>query len=279
MRSGWAQSSPASRFACDTRVGTASRRPVRTGPHLSCCHQLEESRPRVRVPAGRARQAADSRRVTCFRRRSPLGTLYRGSAGWPKPVLGIGSRVVRRGVGTLLPAASVLAFFFFTNSFFFKKKIFLKNEKLRSFPKYLLHTQEKCASDVDSARKITCVQIIIKSSTLKKMPKLSNWGLTAYSNPYRAPELHIPLVAFGEISDHPILPDGPIQTSLVQYIDMETKTLQTTNTLYELEAMQSGYEDFLRNDGSRLAQVLLGHVNEHVIYPNGSTNYSDPLRS
>jgi hypothetical protein len=79
------------------------------------------------------------------------------------------------------------------------------------------------------------------------MPRLEKWSLTQrMDDPFRAPELY-PVFAQGEIYNDIRFFDGTfITTSMIKEVDIDSKTLTTLNTVYELGEPSDEYKVFLK---------------------------------
>ena len=77
------------------------------------------------------------------------------------------------------------------------------------------------------------------------------------SCPFEAPELR-PIQIVGVVSNHPILGNGPITTTLVQMIDQARGVAHTLNTEYELGAPRAKFAAQLAMLGSRPAGNIPG---------------------
>ena len=65
-------------------------------------------------------------------------------------------------------------------------------------------------------------------------PTINDWAVVECGScPFEAPELR-PIKITGVVSNHPILEDGPIITTLVQMIDQANSVARTLSTEYQL---------------------------------------------
>lgn len=80
-------------------------------------------------------------------------------------------------------------------------------------------------------------------SELDPRPRIDNWAAVfdTRSCPFQAPELR-PIYLTGTVTNHTILPDGPISTSIIQMIDVDRGIAMTRSTEYVLGKRSAKYE-------------------------------------
>lgn len=93
----------------------------------------------------------------------------------------------------------------------------------------------------------------------KKMGKIENWSIQIVrQDEYKAPEQGRSAVVGSIYNDMRAVDGTPITTSRLVNLDVENSTLETNNSIYDLGVMDSGFENYMMDNGYTLDQYVEG---------------------